>query len=320
MGFGNRTGRSRCGLHARGWGFTLIELLVVISIVSVLISLLLPALRSARDAAESAACLSNNRQIGFAAQSYQGDFKGFSVPTWKLHNQAIPSGTLNYQRRTDFSRGPDDLLNGVPPVYKGTSSSGWIWSAYLLGHLGSTQPLYCPSRQSVWVRQSVQSYYDADPTEGLGHIPLNGSYGINNYIYQGLSSGFWVRPEMMSYPARTSFIFDYTFYIGGVALNAASQYAVFPGLYSQPTTAVMHATLASSATYSNMARSPRHAGTSINALFHDGHASAKGVFDLHNPNLGGANGVTNAGITVEGDKFWGRNPSEPLARIRVQQN
>ncbi len=45
-------------------GFTLIELLVVISIISLLIALLLPALASARESARIIVCASQLRQIG----------------------------------------------------------------------------------------------------------------------------------------------------------------------------------------------------------------------------------------------------------------
>jgi prepilin-type N-terminal cleavage/methylation domain-containing protein len=57
-------------------GFTLVELLVVIAIIAVLIGLLLPTLRRARESANRTHCLSNLRQIGDCLQMYQNQFRG----------------------------------------------------------------------------------------------------------------------------------------------------------------------------------------------------------------------------------------------------
>ncbi|HAI14195.1 MAG TPA: hypothetical protein DCM28_20995 [Phycisphaerales bacterium] len=85
---GNRT-------YQRRDAFTLIELLVVISIVSLLVSILLPALGAARKSAQAIKCQSNLRQMGIANNLYSNDWNGYLVSARMVKDADITANPSN---------------------------------------------------------------------------------------------------------------------------------------------------------------------------------------------------------------------------------
>ncbi len=116
-------------------GFTLIELLVVVAIIAVLVSILLPALSTARQLAQGLNCLNQLRQVSLATQSYASD-----------NNMIVFIGTAGTPPNTDWRRWMQPLfptyLNDhniircpyYPPYEKDLNfhpiNGNWRWYAY----------------------------------------------------------------------------------------------------------------------------------------------------------------------------------------------
>jgi prepilin-type processing-associated H-X9-DG protein len=104
-----------------------VELLVVIGVIAILIALLLPALHKAREAAKTTVCLSNLKQVAFAAQMYFNQNKNmFPVDyDWK------PDGTLQGNKVRFAIEAMSYHMTGK-------------WPAQVPGGMGS-QALRCPN-------------------------------------------------------------------------------------------------------------------------------------------------------------------------------
>ncbi len=157
--------------------FTLTELLVVVTIIAILISLLMPALKRARETANSAVCASNLRQIGIALFAYARDNNG-RLPFYYYWYK-----TLGYGQQCT-SAGAQ--VSGSP------LRQGYLGAAVGTNGFKNTDPSYtddtyrwpvlkCPSEQTFpyW-----PTFFPTDPivqTTRYGIYGNGSSYVINIY-------------------------------------------------------------------------------------------------------------------------------------------
>jgi len=142
-------------MSVRRRGFTLIELLVVIAIIAVLVSLLLPAVQQAREAARRTQCKSNLKQIGVALHNYHDSFNCFP---------------MGYCAALPWVDGATDTANG------------WSWATMILPYMDQA-PLYTqfnfgqPVQNFPAIQTRIPSFLcPSDITPG-GPIPITNAAG-----------------------------------------------------------------------------------------------------------------------------------------------
>lgn len=139
--------------------FTLIELLVVISIIAVLMSILMPALRKAKEQATSVVCSSRQKDIGLAFSLYAQDW-----------NNALPTANWAKVAGGAYTRLPYKLAPYYDQKQDGTSAELFSFAMYSCP--GQPKKLYDTQNNKIVER-------------GTSAV---GSYGYNTFFFQGLRS------------------------------------------------------------------------------------------------------------------------------------
>ena len=160
-------------------GFTLVELLVVITIIGILISLLLPAVQAAREAARRLQCQNNMKQIGLALLNYENSCN--VLPPGGLVSPMGGYGTSWMVRILPFIEQQNiysqmDLLGN-----QGSGSVGWVGQNTYNGNLFKNMVfsfLKCPSSPLPTI-----------PTDGPASSADGVQVSVQSSNYTGISGG-----------------------------------------------------------------------------------------------------------------------------------
>jgi prepilin-type processing-associated H-X9-DG protein len=164
--------------NQRGKSFTLIELLVVVSIIALLIAILLPSLRSAREQARSLKCAANLHSIGQAFTLYAEKYDGVWPP-------AID--TFGNQNRWPV------------PFHEGGIISAQLAKLDSSGNLRTKVDdsiFICPSEKAERI---IPDWKNASlPPHPVDRVEVGGSYALNEEIHRRdgrLERGYFPPPS-----------------------------------------------------------------------------------------------------------------------------
>ncbi|MBN1766612.1 MAG: prepilin-type N-terminal cleavage/methylation domain-containing protein [Sedimentisphaerales bacterium] len=158
-------------------GFTLIELLVVISIIALLISILMPALKIAREQASGAVCLSNQRSLITAWLMYAHDNK-----------DCLMGGSAYYGTDAPFVLQPLNE-NGSPVDAANVDLASrirGIEAGKLYPYLNTHEVFHCPGDRR-WNRRPP-------PLDTYRSYSIIGTMYGEDYDYDSDGYGFWLNP------------------------------------------------------------------------------------------------------------------------------
>ncbi len=176
-------------------GFTLVELLVVITIIGILMSLLLPAVQSARESARKLSCANNIRNLGLALNNYHTAFKIFPPSSvWKDYSSKPPKVIPNPQPKANDNTLGENWVVLILPQLENQN---------LLQTFDLTQPI--PAAANATARATTLSImlcpsdtYNQKPFMGSASSSLTGQMGDNwargNYAANA-SMGYLLPPS-----------------------------------------------------------------------------------------------------------------------------
>ncbi len=125
-------------------GFTLIELLVVIAIIALLLSIILPSLKAAKELASGAVCVSNQRQLCVAWITYADENNSYMVGGSNYHQWK----STNY-RWVEYPMENDGSWSADPGGFTLETRKNGIRAGRLFPYIQDVDLYHCPGDRGI---------------------------------------------------------------------------------------------------------------------------------------------------------------------------